>query len=189
MKKEPVINVRPVKFIVWLFIVSSIMLFAGWTSGFLVSRGSLLDDGEWITFALPRVFTVSSVLIVLSSATVHWARVSATRLHFRTAKLALWITIILGIAFLGCQVAGWAKMTEMNMYFAGHVAGSYIYIISGFHGLHIIAGMGLLASCLLGLYRNVSRVKQTLRLEMSAVFWHFIDILWIYLYVFLLLNR
>ncbi|HYH56793.1 MAG TPA: cytochrome oxidase subunit III, partial [Anseongella sp.] len=68
MKREPVINVRPLKFIIWLFIVSSTMLFAGWTSGYIVSRGSLIGDGEWITFSLPRIFTVSSVLIVLSSA-------------------------------------------------------------------------------------------------------------------------
>lgn len=189
MKKEPLLNVRPLKFIVWLFIASSIMLFGGWTSGYIVSRASLIGEGEWITFALPRVFMVSTALIVLSSGTMHWARRSAKRLQFGKAKLALWITLGLGVAFLGCQLAGWARLTEMNMYFAGHVAGSYIYVISGFHGLHIIAGLCLLASCLAGLYRNIAQVKQTLRFEVTAVFWHFIDILWIYLYVFLLLNR
>src|SRR5690606_31574657 len=111
------------------------------------------------------------------------------QLQFGKARIAVWITMILGIAFLVCQVAGWARLTEMNMYFAGHVAGSYIYVISGFHGLHIVAGLGLLISCLAGLYGNVSQVKRDLRLGVTSVFWHFIDILWIYLYVFLLLNR
>lgn len=189
MKKEPLINVRPLKFIVWLFVASSIMLFGGWTSGFIVSRVSLLAAGEWITFELPRIFMVSTALIVLSSASMHWARVSAKRLHFGKAKLALWITMLLGIGFLVCQVGGWVRLTEMNMYFAGHVSGSYIYVISGFHGLHIVAGLCLIASCLTGLYRNIAQIKQNLRFEVTSVFWHFIDILWIYLYVFLLLNR
>lgn len=189
MKKEPLVNVRPLKFIVWLFIASSIMLFGGWTSGYIVSRASLVEEGEWITFDLPQIFMVSTVLIVLSSVTMHWAKVSAKRLRFGKAKLALWITMGLGIAFLACQLGGWARLVDMNMYFAGHVAGSYIYVISGFHGLHIIAGLCLLVSCLSGLYRNVAQVKQNLRLEVASVFWHFIDILWIYLYVFLLLNR
>lgn len=189
MKKEPLLNVRPLKFIVWLFVVSSIMLFGGWTSGFIVSRASLVGSGEWITFDLPQIFMYSTALIVISSGTMHWARVSAKRLQFATAKLALWLTMLLGIAFLACQVAGWARLTEMNMFFAGHVAGSYIYVISGFHGLHIIGGLGLLVSCLSGLYRNIAQVKQNFRFEVASIFWHFIDILWIYLYVFLLLNR
>src|SRR3546814_7339515 len=129
MKKEPLINVRPLKFIVWLFIASSIMLFGGWTSGFIVSRASLLSEGEWLTFSLPGVFIVSTALIVLSSATMHWARMSAKKLQFNQAKLALWVTMALGIAFLACQLAGWAMLTEMNMYFAGPVAGYYIYEI------------------------------------------------------------
>ncbi|MFS8615521.1 MAG: cytochrome c oxidase subunit 3 [Solitalea sp.] len=189
MKKEPLINVRPLKFIVWLFIASSIMLFGGWTSGYIVSRVSLVDKGEWITFSLPQIFMVSTILIVVSSATMHWARVSAKRLQFEKTKLALWCTMALGIAFLACQLGGWVRLIEMNMYFAGHVSGSYIYVISGFHGLHIIAGLGMITSCLTGLYRNIPQVKQNLRLEVTSVFWHFIDILWIYLYVFLLLNR
>src|SRR3546814_7094455 len=112
---------------------------------------------------------------------MHWARMSAKKLQFNQAKLALWVTMALGIAFLACQLAGWARLTEMNMYFAGHVAGSYIYVISGFHGLHIIAGLGLLISCLSGLYGNVAQVTRTLRLEVTSVLWHFIDILWQYL--------
>lgn len=189
MKKEPVVNVRPLKFIVWLFIASSIMLFGGWTSGYIVSRGSLIGEGEWVTFALPRIFIVSSVLIVLSSATMHWAKLSVKRLNFRAAKTALWATFALGVAFLACQLAGWSRMIEMNMYFAGHVAGSYVYVISGFHGLHIVAGLCLVVSCLVSLYGKTPQVKRVLRLDITAIFWHFIDILWIYLYVFLLLNR
>ncbi|SMO38909.1 cytochrome c oxidase subunit 3 [Solitalea koreensis] len=179
------LNVRPKKFILWLFIVTSIMLIGAFTSAYIVRKA----EGNWVEFELPKVFMLSTALIVLSSFTMHWAYISGKKLNFGAQKTALWITFALGLGFLGSQWTAWQQLVAQKVFFIGNPSGSFLYVISGAHAMHIIGGLVFLIACLAGVYKNIPQVKNVFRLELASIFWHFIDILWIYLYVFLLLNH
>ncbi len=178
-------NLKPLKFILWVIIVSVIMMFAGLTSGYIVRKA----EGNWVSFQMPILFWITTFIILLSSATMHWAYLSAKKSDYKTQKIALWITLVLGILFLVGQYLAWVQLTQIGIYLTGNPSGSFLYIISGLHGLHILAGVLLIASSLIVAYKNIGQVKNLFKIEICAIFWHFVDILWIYLFVFLLLNQ
>ena len=181
-------SMNPKKFALWLFIVSVMMLFGAWTSAYLVKRG----EPGWSSFELPNEFWITTVIILISSATMVWAHRSATRDQLEQTKLALGITILLGVAFLVGQWLAWGKMVEMNYYFAGsgsNSSSSFIYVLTGFHGLHIISGVVVLLISLIATFRFKVHSRNMLRMELCSTYWHFLGGLWLYLFVFLLLNR
>lgn len=181
-------SMNPKKFALWLFMVSVVMLFGAWTSAYIVKRG----EPGWSSFELPGQFWVSSAIIVLSSLTMVWAQLSAGRDRLDQTKLALGITTALGVAFLVAQWLAWGKMVEMNYYFAGrgsNSSSSFIYVLTGFHGLHIISGIVVLVIAMIATFRYKVHSKNMLRLDLCATYWHFLGGLWLYLFVFLLLNR
>lgn len=192
MLKNPLeqdkLNLRAKKFLMWLFIITSFMLFAALTSGFIVYTAN--DPSRGIKIILPKAFMYSTATIIISSITMHLAYLSAKRLKFGRQKLFLAVTIILGIAFFAIQLSTWKTLVSQGVYFVNSNASqSFIYIFIGMHLLHIIAGLCMLSSALVGKIRNIPQIRNLFRLEMTSIFWHFIDILWIYLYVFLLLNQ
>ena len=181
-------NLKAKKFLVWLFIISSFMIFAGLTSGFIVYTAGSPDRG--LKTILPEAFLYSAAIIVLSSITMHLAYLSAKKLQFGLQKLYLVITIVLGLSFMAMQFYGWQLLTGQGVFFVNYNASqSFIYVFTGLHMLHIIAGIVMLTNSLVGSVRNIAQVRNLFRLETTSIFWHFIDILWIYLYVFLLLNQ
>ncbi|HYK77790.1 MAG TPA: cytochrome c oxidase subunit 3 [Daejeonella sp.] len=182
------LNLKAKKFLMWLFVISSFMMFAALTSGFIVYTAGSADRG--LKIILPQAFKLSTAVIILSSFTMHMAYLSAKKLQFNKQKLFLALTMLLGIAFLFIQFSAWSTLTQMGVYFVNYNASqSFIYIFTGAHLLHIVAGILMIAFALLGVMRNIPQVRNIFRLEVTAIFWHFIDILWIYLYVFLLLNQ
>ena len=181
-------NLQPKKFILWLFIVSSIIFFAGLTSGFIVYSED--GAGKSLNVALPKVFMYSTVIILISSFTLHLAFLSSKRLKFAQQRLWLWITFLLGTIFIALQIYGWTVWTNLGVYFINSNATiSFVYAFTLFHIVHIIAGLVILITALISSYGKVPNVKNTFRMEISSIFWHFVDILWIYLYLFLLLNQ
>ncbi|MCS6968701.1 MAG: cytochrome c oxidase subunit 3 [Cytophagales bacterium] len=183
----PTLAMHPKKFALWLFIVSIIMLFAGLTSAYIVRRA----EGNWLEFELPRIFYYSTAVIIISSLTMHWAYVSAKKDELGKLKAGLWLTFLLGVVFLVLQWLGWVELVEMGVFFAGsqsNPAGSFLYVLSGLHGLHLIGGIIFLLIILAAAIRLEIHSKAMVRLEMCATYWHFMDILWVYLFVFLLVN-
>ncbi len=181
-------NLKAKKFLMWLFIISSFMMFAALTSGFIVYTAGSAERG--LKVILPQAFKYSSAVIIISSITMHLAYLSAKRLQFGKQKLYLGITIFLGFLFFYLQLSAWRTLTEQGVYFVNYNASqSFIYIFSGAHLVHIFAGISMLFYALAGVWRNIPQVRNLFRLEVTSIFWHFIDILWIYLYVFLLLNQ
>lgn len=181
-------GMNPKRFALWLFIVSVVMLFGAWTSAYIVKRG----EPGWSSFELPAQFWVSTAIILLSSVTMVWAQRSARRDQLDQTKIALGITTVLGGAFLVAQWLAWGKMVEMNHYFAGsgsNSSGSFIYVLTGFHGLHIISGIIVLIIALIATFRYKVHSRNMLRLDLCSTYWHFLGGLWLYLFVFLLLNR
>lgn len=180
------INTKPVKFVLWLFILSSIMLFAAFTSAYIVRRA----EGNWKMFDLPNAFWATSGIILLSSLTMHYAYLSTKRFNLKHQKIGLWITFLLGLLFLYGQLYGWKQLIQQNVHFSfANPSESFVYVISGFHGIHIVAGLIIILTALFGAYKNINQTRNVFRMELCSIFWHFIDVLWIYLFVFLLLNR
>ncbi|HEY4656549.1 MAG TPA: cytochrome c oxidase subunit 3 [Cyclobacteriaceae bacterium] len=183
------LSMHPKKFALWLFIGSVVMVFAALTSAYIVRQA----EGNWMVFDLPPLFWVNTGVILVSSVTVHWAYHSAKKDNLEMIKLALSITTILGIAFLVGQYLAWGQMVDSNVYFvndrASAVSGSFVYVISGLHGLHIVSGIIFLFIVLVATYRYRIHSKNLAQLEMCITYWHFLGGLWLYLFLFLLLNR
>jgi cytochrome c oxidase subunit 3 len=182
--KKP-LSMNPKKFALWLFIVSVIMVFAALTSAYIVRQA----EGNWLIFELPQLFWITSVIILISSGTMHWAYLAAKRDSLESVKLATSITTILGVAFLVGQFLAWNDLVANNVFFVGNPSGSFVYVLSGLHGLHIIGGVVFLLILLASTFKYKVHSKNLSLIEMCATYWHFLDVLWLYLFVFLLLNR
>lgn len=178
---------KPKKFIVWLFVVSSTIMFGGFTSYYLVFAAS---KGKGHGLVLPDAFIYSTLLIIASSVALTLASRALRKLNFGLQRKMLWLTIILAFGFGFMQFAAWGSMVKTGATLVGNNAAiSFIYVVPLMHLFHIIAGLGFITSSLVGSYKNISLARNKFRMEITSIFWHFVDILWIYLYVFLLLNR
>jgi cytochrome c oxidase subunit III len=180
---------QPKKFALWLFMVSVIMIFGALTSAYIVRQA----EGNWLDFEMPSMFLINTAVILMSSVTMHWAYVSARKDNFEMTKVAMSITAVLGVAFLVGQYMAWGQLTENGIHLVGRdssaVSGSFLYIISGLHGAHVISGVIFLIIVLVAVFNLKVHSKSLFRMEMCATYWHFLDGLWLYLFVFLLLNR
>lgn len=181
-KPAETLSMNPKKFILWLFIVSVVMLFASQTSAYLVRRA----EGNWMEFQIPVIFTYSSIVLVLSSLSMQWAYFSAKKDNFRNLRIAISFTFALGMAFLWMQFQGWKELVAMNVYFVGNPSGSFFYVFTGLHGFHLISGLIVLLVALVSSFRMKVHSKRLTQLEICATYWHFLDLLWIYLFFFLL---
>jgi cytochrome c oxidase subunit 3 len=164
------------------------MIFAAFTSGFIVYAGG---KGHGLNVRLPDIFRYNTVVLILSSITLFLASRAAKRLELQKQRLFLWLTFALGVIFCCLQVDGWYILTnKMGIYFVDpNASRSFIYILTGVHMVHIFAGLMFLIGALITSYRNKPQAINLYRMEISSIFWHFLDIMWIYLYVFLLLNQ
>lgn len=182
---ERPLSMHPQKFALWLFLVSIVMLFAAFTSAYIVRRG----EGNWLDFDLPALFSYTSVVIVLSSITMQWAYVSAKKDNLDMLKVALSLTTVLGIAFLVGQWYAWGDLVDKDVYFVGNPSGTFIYVLTGVHGVHLISGVIFLIIVLISSFRYKVHSKSLLRIEMCATYWHFLGALWLYLFFFLSYNQ
>ena len=174
----------------WIGMASMFMAFAGLTSGYVVSRKALLQENLWMEFALPNWFLYSTIVIGLSSATMVMAARMIDRedINARNDRHHL----RLGPYFSLISGAGWQDLTDRGIYFTGKgssTSGSGVYAITFFHLLHILAGLISLGktanSCSRGKYTR----QKKLGFELTAIFWHFLGALWLYLFLFLLFIR
>jgi cytochrome c oxidase subunit 3 len=185
--QEDKLNFAPKKFNMWIFIFTSFMLFAAFTSGFIVYTGG---KSHALNIILPHSLLYSTIVIVLSSITLFVAARSLKRLMLQREKLFLWGTFVLGLIFFGLQIYACSVLVNMNVYFINpNAAQSFIYVFVVIHLLHILAALFLLLNTIKGTYSNISQARSQYKMEMTSIFWHFLGIIWIYLYVFLLLNQ
>ncbi|MVZ61657.1 cytochrome c oxidase subunit 3 [Sphingobacterium humi] len=176
------------KFNLWLGMIGMFMMFAALSSGFIVYTASGVDKG--IKTILPYAFIYSTAAIVLSSITMHLAYNAVKANQTGKQKMFLLITIVLGVVFFFLQVNAWSVLFERGITFVNSNASqSFIYVFTGLHLAHIIAGVLVLVRCFIGAARNIAPSDNLFRMEIAAIFWHFLDLLWIYIYVFLLLNQ
>ena len=179
---EEQLSMNPRKFILWLFVVSIVMLFASMTSAYLVRRA----EGNWLEYNVPTIFTYSTIVLAISSLTMHWAYLAAKKDSFTSLRIAISITFVLGFTFLVMQFQGWKDLVAQNVYFVGNPAGSFMYVFTGLHAFHIISGLIVLIYALKSAFQLRIHAKNLDQIQISATYWHFLDILWLYLFFFLI---
>lgn len=182
-------NKRAIKMMMWLGIASLFMTFAGFTSAFIVSK----SREDWIlNFDLPAAFSFSLFIIITSSLSLILARRELLRNNFRSTTICLTITFVLGVIFIISQFIGFNEIIENGYHFTGPtstITTSFIFLIAFVHLVHVTAGLLVL---LFVIYRNIKRkysINNILGFELASIFWHFVDILWIYLFLFLVFFR
>lgn len=182
-------NSRAKKMMLWFGIISLIMSFAGWTSAFVVSS----SRPDWLKdFQLPDAFIISTIVIVLSSITFILAKNALKKGNNIQTTLFLWMTFILGLVFIFNQFSGFQQIINLGYNFTGptsNVTMSYIYLIAVVHILHVVVGLICLLVVIYNHFKQKYKATKMLGFELSATFWHFIDILWVYLFLFLYFIR
>lgn len=187
--------VHPYKFNLWIAIVAMVMMFAAFTSAYIVKRH---DINNWILIRLPEMFSFSTATILLSSITMQLAYFTFKRNKIYLYRVFIILTFLLGLTFLIMQIEGWKQLMLSGINLTGNPAGSFIYVISGAHFIHVVGGV--VALCIFAiksftifkspvdtLMQNINPDKQ-IGVELMATYWHFVDFLWLYLFVFFRMN-
>ncbi|MEQ8242044.1 MAG: cytochrome c oxidase subunit 3 [Fulvivirga sp.] len=182
--KRP-LSMHPKKFGLWLFMITVVMIFASLTSAYIVRQA----EGNWVVFELPMEMWITSVIIAISSISMQMAYFAAKKDNLERVKLLVTITSILGVAFLIGQFFVWGALVDQNIFLVGNPSGSFLYILSGLHGLHLVSGIIFLIIVLISTFKYRVHSKNLAQIQMCTTYWHFLGGLWIYLFVFLLLNH
>jgi cytochrome c oxidase subunit III len=172
----------------WISMASMAMVFAGLTSAFVVRKA----EGNWLDFDYPGWFYVSTGLILLSSLSMIWAKASMRNNNVATAQRAMATTFVLGVAFAVAQYLGWGALYDQEVYFTGpgsNASGSFVYVITLLHLLHLAGGLIALLVTWFKMSKGRYNSENMLGVELCAIFWHFLDILWVYLFLFFLYIR
>lgn len=179
------IRKKTAKPLLWIGIVSIVMFFGGWTSAVIVSKGA---SSNWLNINLPNAFTISTIIILLSSLSFHYGLIALKKNLTTQLKWCVIITFLLGIGFVLSQFLGWKELYQNGVFATGSnstSASSFIYLITVFHVLHLLAGIISLIVVGFKSIQEKYNSKNTLGVELSLIYWHFLGGLWIYLFLFL----
>ena len=182
-------NKRAKKMMLWFAIISLIMSFAAWTSAFIVSS----SRPDWLKdFQLPNSFVISTIVIMISSVSFILAKRALKSQNRKATTIWLLVTLVLGTIFIFNQFNGFQQIIDQGYNFTGptsNVTMSYIYLIAMVHILHVVVGLICLLVVIYNHFKQKYNTENMLGFELAATFWHFIDILWIYLFLFLYFVR
>jgi len=178
-------RIHPHKFTLWVGMGSIVMMFGGLTSAYIVKR----NQGNWITFDIPTIFWYSTGVIILSSLTI-----MASRNYFKQGEMAnyrrwLTVTMFLGILFVAMQTFGFISLWKNGITLTKNVSFSFLYIIVGIHALHVTAGIIALLIIFIRAFSVKRKIYSSLPIDLMSIYWHFVDFLWIYLLIFLVMIR
>ena len=176
---------RAKKMMLWFGIISLFMSFAGLTSAYIVSK----SRPDWIhDLVIPPAFTISLVLIILSSITIHFAKKSVQKEKHRQGMYLFLLTLALGLAFVWFQLQGFNEIIGIFGYNptgpTSNITYTFIFLIAVVHLAHIVAALICLLVVIYNHYKQRYKNGKTLGIELAVTFWHFVDILWIYLFFF-----
>ena len=173
----------------WVALASISMLFTALSSAYIVRAASAQD---WVSIAMPRVLLASTALLLISSVALEIARRNLKASSFGGYGTWLLVTMLLGLAFLGSQLVAWRQLAAQGVYLSSNPHSSFFYLMTATHAVHLIGGL-LLLIFLWVRSRLVKQVTVTPRRQASAdavtIYWHFMDALWIYLFLLLFLWR
>ncbi len=163
---------------------SIVMIFAGLTSAYVISK----NRPDWLKdFELPQAFLWSTIVILLSSVTFHLAKRAMSANDRSKTSLMLGVTFLLGLTFVFLQFKGFGEVVDAGYFFTGSqstITTSFLYVVVLVHIAHLAGGLISLLIVIYNHYKQKYRADQMLGIELSAMFWHFLDFLWLYLFLF-----
>ena len=163
---------------------SIVMVFAGLTSAYVISK----SRPDWLKdFELPSAFLYSTIVIVLSSVTFHLAKNAIKKNNRSLTSIMLALTLVLGLLFVALQFQGFNQVIDAGYYFTGSystITTSFLYVVVLVHIAHLVGGLISLLIVIYNHYKQKYNSSQTLGIELSVMFWHFLGFLWIYLFLF-----
>lgn len=178
-------KIHPHKYALWIAMASITMMFIGFTSAYVVKRA----QANWRTFDLPYIFWISTAVILVSSVTMQLAVKNFKERNMIRYKQLITLTAILGVAFAVCQWFGFVQMYKSGLPLNGPASASFIYVIAGVHILHVLGGVVVLLIMFARAYRTRVRTYSAVPAEVAATYWHFVDVLWLYLLIFFSIAR
>ena len=184
LKQEYVVaKKKSAKPMLWISMISMVMFFAGLTSAYVIS----MNRDDWVAFDLPQSFYVSTILIVSSSITLFLSQRFLKQNKRQLSLNLLVVTLLLGIGFVWQQYVGFNQLKSIGLFFTGPestVSTSFIIGITFMHVLHLFAGLVVLLVVIYNHFKYKYKQDDMLGFELGAIFWHFVDLLWIYLFFF-----
>ena len=166
----------------WLLMTGVTMLFAGLSSAYVVLRGS----PTWQNIELPPLLWLNTLILIGSSVTLEIARSAVKRDRQRDLTLWLGLSAMLGIAFLTGQIVVWRQLVRAGVYLPSTLHSSFFYVLTSVHGLHLTGGVVALGFVFQSAVHGQLRPASHERLKLGALYWHFMDAVWIYLFLLLL---
>jgi cytochrome c oxidase subunit 3 len=176
-------KIHPHKFTLWVAIGSILMMFAGLTSAYIVKR----SQASWLMIEIPVMFWYSTATILASSVTVQLALKALKKREINNYRRLLVVTAVLGVLFIALQVVGFKQFAAQDIRLVGagsNASYSFLLAISGLHGIHVLGGVVALAVIAIRALNSSTRSYSSVPLEIAATYWHFVDALWIYLFIF-----
>ena len=186
---EPDENANRYRIGMWVALASIAMLFTALSSAYIVRAGA---SNDWVAIAMPRVLLLSTALILVSSITMEFSRRSLVATSFSGYSRWLLVTTLLGFGFLGSQLLAWKQLARQGVYLASNPHSSFFYLLTATHAVHLVGGLlALIFLWLRRLIKKETRITATSQAVADAVsiYWHFMDALWIYLFLLLFLWR
>ena len=174
----------------WVALASVTMMFTSLSSAYIVRANSAND---WISLPMPRILIVSTILILASSVTLELARRKLKASLTKAYTQWVVVTVVLGVAFLASQLFAWRQLKAWGLYVSSHPHSSFFYLLTGAHAVHLAGGL-LGVSFLWWRSRSVTQEASVLTTRQASadavtIYWHFMDALWIYLFLLLFLWR
>ena len=179
---------KSAKPMLWISMISMVMFFAGLTSAYVIS----MKRDDWVDFDLPEAFYISTFLIVASSFTLFFSQRFLKQDKKQLSLLLLVLTFFLGVGFVWEQYIGFNQLKSIGLFFTGPestVSTSFIIGITFIHVLHLLVGVLVLLVVIYNHFKYKYKSDDMLGFELGAIFWHFVDILWIYLFLFFYFIR
>ena len=174
-------RLHPHKFTLWVAIGSIVMMFAGLTSAYIVKS----NQASWQSVGMPVIFWVSTGTIVLSSLSMQLALRAFKHRDMTRYRLFISLTFLLGIVFVACQWIGFRQLWDSGIQFKGASGGGqFLYVIAGLHALHVLGGVAALGVMFMRAFLGGTKLYGSVPVEMMATYWHFVDLLWLYLFIF-----
>lgn len=178
-------KLHPHKFTLWIGIGSILMMFAGLTSAYIVKR----NQANWVTFNLPLMFWYSTAAILLSSTTLFLAGRAFKERQMQKYRQLMTATIVLGVIFIVLQFFGFKQLAAQGVGLGKTVSVDFLYVIVLLHMAHVIGGIVALIVLFAKGFNTAKRNYSTVPVEVASTYWHFVDVLWIYLLLFLIMIR